>query len=101
VLFELLTGRRAFPAADIGPLLASVLAGPVPDVRSVRPDLPTALADVVTKAMQKDPADRFASCGELVTAAQAALVARTKAPRTTIGRAEMPPPPPGPRARPG
>ena len=100
VLFELLTGRRAFPAAEIGPLLASVIAGPVPDIRSVRSDLPPALADVVTKALQKDPADRFASCGELATAAQAALVVSTRAPRTTIGRAEVPPPPPpaAPRA---
>ena len=102
VLFELLTGRRAFPAADIGPLLAAVIAGPVPDIRSVRPDLPPALADVVTKALQKDPADRFASCGELATAAQSALVVSTRAPRTTIGRSEVPPPPPpaAPRARP-
>jgi serine/threonine protein kinase len=101
VLFELLTGRRAFPADDIGPLLASVIAGPVPDVRSVRQDLPVALAEVVRTALQKDPADRFASCGQMVAAAEAALVSAPRAaPRTTIGRAEAPPPPPPPPAAP-
>ena len=43
VLFELLTGRRAFPAADIGPLLAAVIAGPVPG-HPQRPPRPPARA---------------------------------------------------------
>ena len=93
VLFEALTGRRAFPAADMAPLLASVMAGPVPDVRTLRPDTPAALAEVVTRALQKDREARFASCLELVVAAQAALVPPGPAPRTVIGRPEVPPPP--------
>jgi serine/threonine-protein kinase len=95
LLFELLAGRRAFPADEIGPLLASVVAGPVPDVREPRPELSEALAEVVTRALQKDREARFGSCGELVAAAQAALAAR--APRTTIGLPDAPPPPPPPR----
>ncbi|MGY1771887.1 protein kinase domain-containing protein [Blastococcus sp. SYSU D00813] len=92
VLFELLTGRRAFPVEEPGPLLAAVITGPVPDLRELRPDLPPALAAVVTRAMQKDPADRFATCEELATAARAALSA---APPTTVGgaTAQVPPPP--------
>lgn len=92
VLFELLTARRAFPMEEPGPLLAAVITGPVPDLREVRPDLSPALAAVVTRAMQKDPADRFATCEELTTAARAALSA---APPTTVGNAtaQVPPPP--------
>jgi serine/threonine-protein kinase len=93
VLFEVLTGRRAFPAADMAPLLASVLAGPVPDVRTLRPDTPTALAEVVTRALQKDREARFAGCLDLVLAAQAALAPAEPAPRTVIGTPEVPPPP--------
>jgi serine/threonine-protein kinase len=89
VLFELLTARRAFPMEEPGPLLAAVITGPVPDLRAARPDLPLALAAVVTKALQKDPADRFATCEELATAARAALSA---APPTTVGPATAPPP---------
>ena len=93
VLFELLTGRRAFPQDDLSPLVAAVLAGPVPDVRTVRPDLPEAVAHVVTRALQKDPQDRFATCRDLVEAARTALAPRAPAPPTTIGadRAAAPP----------
>ena len=98
VLFELLTGRRAFPQEDLSPLVAAVLAGPVPDIRAVRPDLPESVARVVTRALQKDPQDRFATCRDLVDAARTALAPRAPAPPTTIGadRATAPPPPPPP-----
>ena len=102
VLFELLTGRRAFPQDDLSPLVAAVLAGPVPDVRTVRPDLPEAVAHVVTRALQKDPQDRFATCRDLVEAARTALAPRAPAPPTTIGadRAAAPPPLPAPPTEP-
>jgi hypothetical protein len=97
VFFELLTGRRAFPQDDLGPLVASVIAGPVPDVRAVRPDLPGTLADVVTRALQKDPRERFGTCAELVGAARAALAPRPPAPPTNVGAGPAsPPPPPSP-----
>lgn len=95
VLFELLTGRRAFPQEDLNPLVAAVLAGPVPDVRTVRPDLPEEVARVVTRALQKDPRDRFATCRDLVEAARTALAPHTPAPTTTIGAGRDAPPPPG------
>ncbi|MGY1618391.1 protein kinase [Geodermatophilus sp. SYSU D00691] len=94
VLFELLTGRRAFPAEDMTPLLASVLVGPVPDARQVRTDLPPALAEVVARALAKDPGERFATCAELVAAARAALTPRSAVPPTTVGATGAPPPPP-------
>lgn len=94
VLFELLTGRRAFPMEETGPLLAAVVMGPVPDVRALRPDLPAELAAVVTRALQKDPAARFATGAELAAAARAALAPRQPAPPTTIGAVTAPPAPP-------
>jgi hypothetical protein len=90
LLFELLTGRRAFPATDVAPLLASVLAGPVPDVRGVRADVPAALAAVVSRSLAKDRDERFETCGDLVAAARQALAG---SPQTTIGLPEAPPPP--------
>jgi serine/threonine-protein kinase len=93
VLFELLTGRRAFPATDVAPLLASVLAGPVPDVRGLRPEVPVALTAVVTRALAKDRDERFETCGDLVAAARQSLA---RAPTTTVGLPDTPPPPPPP-----
>jgi serine/threonine-protein kinase len=100
VLFELLTGRRAFPQDDLTPLVAAVLAGPVPDVRAVRPELPGTLAHVVTRALRKDPRERFATCAELVGAARAALAPRPPAPPTNVGAGQDPPPPAPPVAQP-
>lgn len=92
VLFELLTGRRAFPVEDPMPLMAAVLTGPVPDPRSVRSDLPPALAAVVVRALAKDPDERPRSCAGLVEQARAALARRSPAPPTVVGarQAEAP-----------
>jgi eukaryotic-like serine/threonine-protein kinase len=68
VLFELLTGRRAFDAGSFPALLYAVVNAPPPDIRAIRPDLPPALSAVLARALSKDPAQRFASCAELVAA---------------------------------
>jgi serine/threonine-protein kinase len=72
VLFELLTGRRAFGQDDVVALASAVATEPPPDVRTLRPDLPPALAAVFARALHKDPAQRFGTCRELVTAVRAA-----------------------------
>jgi protein kinase-like protein len=90
VLFELLTGRRAFDAADPLVLTYAALHGPVPDPRGLRPDLPPALAEVCVRAMAKDPGARFATAGALADAARAAL---QRAPETIVGTTRAPPPP--------
>src|SRR4051812_33363838 len=114
VFFELLTGRRAFPAQDLGPLLYSVMHGPVPDARQLRPELPPALAAVLVRAMAKRPQERYGSCAELVAAAREALTVPVApapetvvpprvvdpAPRDQTRPAPVPPPAPAPSRRP-
>jgi serine/threonine-protein kinase len=102
VLFELLTGRRAFGAQSLPALLYQVVDAPPPDIRSVRPDLPPAIAAVLARAMAKDPAHRFGSCVELVTAARACWPVRPPASETVVGQQGWPPPPrqPQPTGRP-
>jgi serine/threonine protein kinase len=103
VLFELLTGRRAFDAEEVPALMWAVVYGPVPDLRLLRPDLPDGLAAVVDRALAKDPADRFASCAELAAAARAALASTARAPETLVRTYDDTPPPPvvGPVPGPG
>ena len=98
VLFELLTGRRAFDADSLPALLYAVVHAPPPDVRAVRPDLPPAISGVLARALAKDPADRFGSCAELVAAARACWPARVPAPETAVGPVPVPPPPQRPAA---
>jgi serine/threonine-protein kinase len=70
VIFELLTGRLPFEAADALGLVSGHLSGPVPVPSSVRPDLPPWIDIAVTRALAKDPADRWASMADFGRAMQ-------------------------------
>ena len=59
VMFRLLTGRRAFDADDSFSYADKVLNDAPINIRSLRPEIPEALAHVVDKAMQKSPAKRY------------------------------------------
>ena len=66
VLFEMLTGK--LPFSDRGDFLAIVsaqLAGPAPCIRTLRPDLPEWIDDVVAKGLAKEPNDRWPSAADL------------------------------------
>jgi diguanylate cyclase (GGDEF)-like protein len=66
VLFECLTGTPPFTSADIGEVIRMHATLPAPDVRSVRPEVPAALAGIVAKLLAKDPDDRYQSAAGLV-----------------------------------
>jgi len=69
-------GERVGPAADIyslGCVLYEALTGVVPYVRregDAEPELPRGLEAVIGRAVDKDPARRYASAGELIEAAR-------------------------------
>ena len=60
VLYEMLTGRRPF-VGNGASVIPDVLAGRFPTPREVRPELPTALEEIVLTAMAVDREQRFAS----------------------------------------
>jgi len=68
VLWELCAGRRAYEAQNEGALYARVLAGAIPRLDEVAPWVPPALGAVVERALQRDPARRFASGHEMALA---------------------------------
>ena len=72
MLFELLTGRPAWPGDSIIAIAAARILRPPPDVRSVNPDLPADIAELVLKLMARKREDRFATAEE-AGAALAAL----------------------------
>ena len=65
VLYELLTGRRPFLAENIDTLLAKILKAEPAPPSALRPALPKALDAVVLRALQKNPAHRYATWSEL------------------------------------
>ena len=64
-LYHLLAGAPPFTAPSASEVMRRHLTDPVPDLLDRRPDLPSSLADVVRKAMAKDPADRYESAGKM------------------------------------
>ena len=66
VLFELLAGRMPFTDESPLGLLLEVVKAEVPDVRQLNSDVDPELARILMRMVAKDPADRYASCHELV-----------------------------------
>ncbi len=68
VLWELLTGRPLFRSADEWATMHAVLTRTVAPPSSVEPSVPPALDAVVLRALERDPARRFASAGDFLAA---------------------------------
>ena len=64
VLFEMLTGKRAFPGEDITDTLAAVVRAE-PDWGALPADLPSALRAYLTRCLQKDPRQRVQAIGDV------------------------------------
>lgn len=76
VLHEALTGRPPFPGNDFARLMHSHIREAPPAVSSLAPSVPAGLDAVVEKALAKEPGDRFASAGQMASAARRALEPR-------------------------
>ena len=73
VIFEATTGRRPFSSKSWIETLSRRLYEPPPNVREVAPDLPPSFATVLQQAMDRDPARRPATAGELLDRLEAAI----------------------------
>ncbi len=62
VLYEMLTGKRAFDGGNAASIIAAILERPAPSVAEVAP---AALDRVVKKCLAKDPDDRWQSARDL------------------------------------
>jgi serine/threonine protein kinase len=68
VLFEMLTGTLPFPGQDVYRVLEQIRAEPAPEVREFNPAVPSALATIVRRALEKSPAARYQSAAEFAGA---------------------------------
>lgn len=64
--FEISTGFRPFSGADVGKILIAHQEKPLPDPRSLKPDLPASFNDFLQKATQKDPSKRHQNMGQVL-----------------------------------
>ena len=65
VLYEMLTGRRAFQGESPLSIMAAVVHDTPTPLREVRPDTPASLEHIVSRCLEKDPQKRYASAHEL------------------------------------
>lgn len=73
VLYEMLTGRVPFEADTPMAVVIEHITTPLPVPRSINPDIPEPVEQVLLKALAKDPAERFQRMGEMVRALQKAV----------------------------
>ena len=73
VAYEMLTGGTMFGAQSLATLAYKIVNEEPPPMRSLNGDLPEAVDVVIRKALAKQPAQRFASCGEFVRTLDAAF----------------------------
>jgi predicted Ser/Thr protein kinase len=71
VAFQMLTGRVPFQADTLAGIMQHHFFTPVPDVRTVRDDVPSGLVDVLHVALAKEPAARFPSTRDMLAAIDA------------------------------
>jgi serine/threonine protein kinase/WD40 repeat protein len=92
VLYEMLSGQRAFAGLTAADTLSAILSRDPPSLAASGREVPVALAGIVTRCLEKRPEDRFGSARDLGFALQAVVEA---APRVVAVRPEEPRPYPG------
>ncbi len=94
ILYEMATGRRAFPRESVSGTLAAIMfEEPVP-VSDLNPAVPEGLQRVIAICLRKDPQGRFASTSELARALAAlrGQPAGFESRADTLARGEASPP---------
>jgi serine/threonine protein kinase/HAMP domain-containing protein len=75
ILYEMLTGTKAFDAKNIGTLMIQIAQKQPIALNKLRKDIPSGLKGIIQKLLQKKPGKRFQTGGELAKALIRELVA--------------------------
>jgi predicted ATPase/tRNA A-37 threonylcarbamoyl transferase component Bud32 len=73
VLFEMLTGRPPFRGDTATDVLAEIIQTDPPPPGTINKQVPAELDDIVTRSLEKNPANRFQSTAELVSELKSVL----------------------------
>jgi eukaryotic-like serine/threonine-protein kinase len=71
MLFQLVTGALPHASDSMARLMHQIAVDPAPDVRSLRPELPAALAQLIKAALEKRPELRPPDCAHMGSALRA------------------------------
>lgn len=79
VLFECVTGRNVFLAPNVMAMMAKHLEEAPEDPRNLNPEVPTALSQIILKALAKQREQRWSSAAELLRALEEVRLDETTA----------------------
>lgn len=78
VAFSMLAGSTPFASETLAGYIQHHLSTPAPDLRQVRADIPLSLIQIVTRALAKEPRDRFATTRAMREAIEAVPLSATE-----------------------
>ncbi|MEJ2211841.1 MAG: protein kinase, partial [Anaerolineae bacterium] len=81
LIYEMLTGSPPFDADNPWAVLRQQIEEPLPPLRQARPDAPSWLEAIITRATAKDPAQRFQSPAEMLAALKQQTATPTNVPQ--------------------
>ncbi len=67
-LYQLICGQLPFQGDSMAQLMFKIANEPHPDIRQLHPDTPPCVAQIIDKALAKDPGQRYQTGGELAQA---------------------------------
>lgn len=85
ILFEMVSGRRPFDGDSFVSVLMQHVNDPVPDIRELNNRIPPSLAQIITRSLQKDPAQRFSSAAEMANALRSVNIGTSQQMRAMSG----------------
>jgi len=65
VAYEMITGRKAFPATNQAQLVGAILKGDPQPIVELVPDIPPPLAQALSRCLAKDPDERWQTANDL------------------------------------
>jgi serine/threonine protein kinase/Flp pilus assembly protein TadD len=68
MLYEVLSGKKAFAGATAQQVLSKRFTDPVPSIRKVEPTVPDEIEEALAKALSKEPRERYSTSGEFAKA---------------------------------
>jgi len=80
VLYEMVTGRRAFSRPTPGETLAAILSAPAPELPAGISDAPPELGRLIGRCLEKQPEARFQSASDLAFALRSVATASATGP---------------------
>ncbi len=84
VLYEMLTGTKAFPGESVATILSAVMNHDPVRTANLKRDLPIELRRILTRCLSKNAADRFASGAELARQLTIVRDSRTSSTATSL-----------------